>query len=147
MAEERKKIRLIFNRNEEFDNEYATWSELLESDKFVQTTDCMADEEIPNSACCLHVAAVGIDGYSYEEGIGCGVPLDLNQTITKARFSGSMQDAVINIAGHEHTLTFVDLNDDFGLSFKEISELVKVGELEVAVLVETLINHRVEDGI
>ena len=109
------------------------WVTALRSGKYIQIRSKMASEDIPNSACCLHVAAIEVDGVKWEDAIFndtvIGLPSGFHESIN-ASFSELLANfGRIRVCSQYNNSGFSRLNDFYKLSFEQIAELIEEGEL------------------
>ena len=110
------------------------WAAGLLSGKYAQIKNGMCDANKPNSACCLHVAAIELDKACWEDGInhnGCRHYIP-TQLYVDTSISSICQGLVFALNGHHSGLSASLLNDDENLTFSQIAELITTGRLEVA---------------
>lgn len=96
------------------------WIKALRYGKYKQCKGDMARKEVPNSACCLHVAAVEVDGAEYNKGFGAGLPTPTD------RFAYRASTTTLASSPDESLELLPDvLNDDLGLTFSQIADLLE----------------------
>jgi len=113
----------------------AVWRRGLRSGKYVQFFGAMCCTDVTNSACCLHVAAIEVDGYEWEDGHAVGTPLGLPQH-QKSNFSFQAIrngfDALKVAKGSDGVnWSLVELNDSLGLTFNQIADIIELKEVEI----------------
>ena len=91
------------------------WSAALRSGDYEQHRESMCDANNPKSACCLHVAAMVVDGVDWSSGVNLLSP----QAIDSALFAQTAEDYGIGAA---EFLDFALLNDHHGLTFPQIAD-------------------------
>lgn len=112
-----------------------TWIDALESEKYTQVREYMCEPEKPNSACCLHVAAMEVDKVPWDSALPKYKPRDVvartpASLSIPAPFATGIQGkalACVLVDGKDHDMgaTAVELNDKYSLTFKEIAALLK----------------------
>lgn len=117
------------------------WIEGLRSGEYTQVQEAMVDPEIPSSACCLMVAEI-VNGRkwedhkyacNYDEDGECfevaALPSDLSSEIhwTENLYATYLSDEGNYIKRKPSPPTW---NDDIGLSFNQIADLLEYGEVE-----------------
>jgi hypothetical protein len=104
----------------------AKWVKGMRSVKYEQIQGSMCESHIKNSACCLHVAAMEVDGIPWEHGIGYGFPDDHKGW----NFSNLARKSRIGLSD-SHAVTPSRLNDFYGATFDQIADLLEGKEIEV----------------
>lgn len=122
----------------------AKWISGLRSGKYTQQKFQMCDPGAPNSACCLHVMEIECDGKKWEEGYTFGLdglplayevpcclvdPLTLTGGFLPEDLSAMHEDEDI----YHGIFKPQDWNDDLGLTFDQISDLLEHGTVEYEV--------------
>lgn len=101
------------------------WADALETTKLKQATDAMANCD--NSACCLQVLELTMGNAPIEEvhTIDCSYPTELYDSATQ--LSGVCAEDLRPVQGR----SFMDLNDDDNLTFKQIAQLIRGNEVTI----------------
>lgn len=119
--------RYTFDRRQLNKKKRDIWCAGLRSGDYVQIKHEMCELDNPKSACCLHVANIVVDGNKWESGIDSCTPCDME---VDAPFAIKAQVAnFCDSSGNEYRAEH--LNDDAGLTFSQIADLIEFGELEV----------------
>ncbi len=131
-----------FDRSKHKQEDLDKWAGALRSGAYTQHHGEMCDPDEPNSACCLHVAGMAVDGTSWEEPliIGGDTVSIRSKSFPSAvnRFAFEMSDVRIDgIQGSlpsESRLLFPYLNDTLKVSFEDIATLIETGTLDTSTL-------------
>ena len=113
--------------------ELEAWVEGLRGGKYKQHTGSMCNVNDTSSACCLQVAAIVVDHRAWDDSVIDGdpayTPADLEQAAPFARRAEELDAVVITETGWE--FDFLEMNDELGLSFDQIADIIEGKEVEV----------------
>lgn len=99
--------------------------EALRSGKYKQHIGSMCAPDEPNSACCLHVAAMAVDGIAWEDGQGHCVP---ESFMSPGAFA--VQMGLFQLASYDGTAAgAAELNDRLRLTFDQIADIFEGKEV------------------
>lgn len=113
----------LLERHPEFTRK---WAEGLRSGKYTQYIGGMCDEDIPQSACCLHVMEMECNGSRWEDGI---------ERVTPSQFSDFRiertlpEDLIATLSDGMGRYTPDLWNDYLEISFNQIADLLENGEV------------------
>lgn len=131
----------LFERPDDLDtNDLATWINGLRSGKYTQHRNCMCDFVIPDTACCLHVAAIEVDGIEWSDGVKHGLPSSVNAVDgMDLSFSVQAEGLRFQVIKPTHNVPTItcgasSLNDEYCLTFEHIAELLEKGKIEVDLI-------------
>jgi len=113
------------------------WAKALRSDNYEQHRSAMCDPTKKGSACCLHVAAIELDGIEWEDGftmsprgdlpLAHGTPDDLSVSAPFAMAAVVKDDCMHDENGIPYS--FMEMNDGFLFTFDQIADIIEGKEV------------------